>query len=70
MQGVFRDRRPRSDLAGVSLPAVAQEAVRETAAVFGTRAVELPRVAHDLMLDVRWESAAQALEAWLETLEK
>lgn len=42
--------------------------MRETAAAYGTEPVELPRVAHDLMLDVRWESAAHALERWLAAL--
>lgn len=45
-----------------------QEAVRETAAAYGVEPVEVGGVAHDLMLDARWESAARALEQWLSAL--
>jgi pimeloyl-ACP methyl ester carboxylesterase len=42
--------------------------VWRTAAYFGTRPVILPDVAHTLMLDTRWEKAAEALLAWLRGL--
>ena len=46
----------------------AQEGLRESAAAYGTRAVVLPRLAHDVMLDVRWEQSAAALVDWLAAL--
>ena len=44
---------------------IAQEGVRESAAAYGTTAVILQGLAHDMMLDTRWEEAAKALEGWL-----
>lgn len=32
---------------------------------YGTSPVVLKGVAHDLMIDTRWEEAARALEGWL-----
>lgn len=34
---------------------------------YGTKAVVLPKMAHDVMLDTRWEAAADALRGWLDT---
>jgi pimeloyl-ACP methyl ester carboxylesterase len=42
------------------------EGVKETAAVWGVPPVLLPRLAHDLMLDTEWRSAAEALAGWLD----
>ena len=58
-------------VAGAALDAVVDaQGVRDTAAAWGTTAVVLPRIAHDVMLDARWEEAASALLAWLEALAK
>lgn len=43
-----------------------KEGVRESAAAYGTTAVILQGLAHDVMLDTRWEEAAKALEQWLQ----
>lgn len=56
-------------VAGAALDAVVDaQGVRDTAAAWGTTAVVLPRIAHDVMLDARWEDAAATLRAWLDTL--
>ena len=44
------------------------EGLRETAAWGNTEAIVLKNTAHDVMLDTRWESAAKALEEWMNTL--
>jgi hypothetical protein len=44
------------------------EAVRELAAYYGVQPNVLPGMAHDCMLDTRWEQAAGALEGWLAEL--
>ncbi len=42
------------------------EGVRETAAALGAPPpLLLPGIGHDVMLDARWRSAADALAAWL-----
>lgn len=43
-------------------------AVEETAAWFGVQPQRWERMAHDCMLDTRWEAAAQSLRTWLDTL--
>jgi pimeloyl-ACP methyl ester carboxylesterase len=43
-------------------------AVAEAAAYFGAEAVMWPGMAHDCMLDTRWEGAAQGLRRWLDAL--
>ena len=56
-------------VAGAELDAVVDaQGVRDTASAWGTTAVVLPRIAHDVMLDARWEEAAGTLRAWLDTL--
>ena len=46
-----------------------QEGVRETAVICGAQqCVMLPGIAHDVMLDARWEDAAAALAGWLDSL--
>ena len=58
-------------VAGAALDAVVDaQGVRDTAAVWGTTPVVLPRIAHDVMLDARWEEAAAALLTWLAALPK
>jgi hypothetical protein len=47
---------------------VDEEAVSELAAYYGVQPVVLPRLAHDCMLDTRWEQVAERLEQWLKTL--
>ena len=45
--------------------------VAETTALadaYGTDAVIVPDLAHDVMLDTKWEAAAEALAVWLETI--
>jgi pimeloyl-ACP methyl ester carboxylesterase len=42
--------------------------VGATAAAYGTEAVIVPGVAHDMMLDTRWESVADRMLIWLEGL--
>lgn len=44
--------------------------VEANARYFGVEPVVLPGVAHDLMLDTRWEVAAQALDTWLQGVGK
>ena len=52
---------------GAALDAVVDaQGVRDTAAAWGTTAVVMPRIAHDVMLDARWEEAARTLLTWLE----
>jgi pimeloyl-ACP methyl ester carboxylesterase len=43
-------------------------AVRGTAAYYGVLPTLVPRLAHALMLESRWEDAAQPLRGWLERL--
>ena len=43
---------------------VDEQGVEDTAKAFGVEPVFLPGVAHDLMLDTRWETAAGALYEW------
>ncbi|KAK9867141.1 hypothetical protein WJX84_004221 [Apatococcus fuscideae] len=45
---------------------VDRQGVEETAAHFGAQAVMLPDLAHDLMLDTRWQQAADALLQWMQ----
>jgi len=40
--------------------------VRATGAAYGARTVILPGVAHDVMLDTRWQTVADTLAGWLE----
>ncbi|KAG2426658.1 hypothetical protein HXX76_012969 [Chlamydomonas incerta] len=56
---------PAFVLGGVEDKVVDTDAVEELARYYGTRPVLLPAVAHDCMLDTRWEKAAQELEKWL-----
>ena len=42
--------------------------VWKTAAYYGTQSVIIENLAHTLMLDTRWESAASAVKNWLTTL--
>jgi hypothetical protein len=53
-----------------SAPAAPQEGVRETARECGAAAAPLllPGLGHDIMLDARWRTAADALQSWLDTL--
>ena len=46
------------------------EGVLETAEWGHTKAVILENTAHDLMLDTRWEKAAEALEGWMGSIGK
>eukprot|EP00873_Tetraselmis_striata_P025577 jgi/Tetstr1/445841/TSEL_033481.t1 len=43
-------------------------AVEELAANWGVKPVIVPNIAHDMMLDSRWEDAATAIAAWLAEL--
>uniref|UniRef100_A0A383W958 AB hydrolase-1 domain-containing protein n=1 Tax=Tetradesmus obliquus TaxID=3088 RepID=A0A383W958_TETOB len=43
------------------------QSYKELADYYGTKAVVLPKMAHDVMLDTRWEAAADALRGWLDT---
>ncbi|PNW83982.1 hypothetical protein CHLRE_04g213100v5 [Chlamydomonas reinhardtii] len=56
---------PAFVLGGVEDKVVDTQAVEELARHYGTQPVLLPAVAHDCMLDTRWEQAAQELEKWL-----
>jgi hypothetical protein len=33
---------------------------------YGVKPVVLPKMAHDVMLDTRWETAADSLRGWLD----
>eukprot|EP00199_Chlamydomonas_sp_CCMP681_P001695 CAMPEP_0119109338 /NCGR_PEP_ID=MMETSP1180-20130426/17853_1 /TAXON_ID=3052 ORGANISM="Chlamydomonas cf sp, Strain CCMP681" /NCGR_SAMPLE_ID=MMETSP1180 /ASSEMBLY_ACC=CAM_ASM_000741 /LENGTH=378 /DNA_ID=CAMNT_0007095081 /DNA_START=30 /DNA_END=1167 /DNA_ORIENTATION=- len=59
---------PAFVLGGEDDKVVDVEAVEELAKVYKVAPIVLPKLAHDLMLDTRWERAAFALEAWLEQL--
>lgn len=43
-------------------------AVQETAAWFGVQPTQWQDMAHDCMLDTRWEEAAASLRSWVEKL--
>lgn len=45
------------------------EAVAEAAAYFGVAPVVWEGLAHDAMLDTRWQAVAEALRGWLDGLE-
>lgn len=55
-------------LGGKSDVVVDAEAVEETAAYFGVKPLLLDDVAHDCMLDTRWEKVAGLLDNWIQTL--
>ncbi|GIM04402.1 hypothetical protein Vretimale_8990 [Volvox reticuliferus] len=59
---------PAFVLGGADDTVVDPQAVKELALYYGTKDVLLQDVAHDCMLDTRWEQAASELEAWLATL--
>ncbi|GFR41648.1 hypothetical protein Agub_g2385 [Astrephomene gubernaculifera] len=59
---------PAFVLGGVEDGVVDPPAVEELAAYYGVKPVLLDNMAHDSMLDTRWERAAQELENWLGTL--
>jgi pimeloyl-ACP methyl ester carboxylesterase len=42
------------------------ETIHKTARVHGTEAIVLPGLAHDAMLDTRWQTAADCILDWLE----
>lgn len=42
------------------------QAIKELAEAFKVQPIVLPRMAHDVMLDTRWEQTAQELEKWLQ----
>ena len=46
-----------------------QQAVEETGKYFSVQPIVMSGVAHDCMLDTRWESVASELEAWLQGIE-
>lgn len=45
-----------------------QAEVKATATAYGTEAVLVPDVAHDMMLDTKWQTVADRILAWLEAL--
>jgi pimeloyl-ACP methyl ester carboxylesterase len=59
---------PTFVLGGADDRFIPPDEVWRTAAYYGTRAVILPRLAHVLMLEPRWEAAALSLRDWLLTL--
>ena len=59
---------PTLVLGGADDRFVPSDEVRRTAAYYGTRPVIVPRLAHVVMLDPRWDEAAAALLGWLEGL--
>ncbi len=42
--------------------------VLQTAKVYNTKAIIIPNIAHDLMLDTNWEAVAKSIQNWLKTL--
>ena len=58
-------RTPTLVLGGADDFVVDEEGLRESGRAYGAPVVVLPRMAHDVMLDVRWEAAASELESWL-----
>ena len=59
---------PMFVLGGASDRFIDVNAVRGSAAYYGVLPTLVPRLAHALMLEPRWEDAAQPLRAWLERL--
>lgn len=59
---------PTLVLGGAADRFVPPDEVWRTAAYYGTQPVVVPRLAHVMMLERRWEAAARALLAWLEGL--
>lgn len=47
---------------------ISPDDVQKTALAYGATATILPNIAHDLMLDTNWQTAAQTLLLWLNTL--
>lgn len=43
------------------------KSVQKTAHAYGTEAVILPDIAHDVMLELKWQAAADSILDWLET---
>lgn len=63
----WRNGRPPTLVLGAGEDALIGSAeVRGTAAVLGAEYLELDALGHAIMLDQRWESAAQAILGWLE----
>jgi pimeloyl-ACP methyl ester carboxylesterase len=56
---------PMFVLGGVDDRFIRPDAVQGTATYYGARPVLVPRLAHALMLDPRWEDAAAPLRDWL-----
>ena len=48
---------------------VDSEGVEETAAFLGTTPLVLPGLPHDIMLDTRWEAAAECVVEWIASLQ-
>ncbi|GFH06517.1 AB hydrolase-1 domain-containing protein, partial [Haematococcus lacustris] len=59
---------PAFVLGGADDKVVDVEAIQELAASYGVEPIILPNMAHDVMLDTRWEQVAERLAAWLDTL--
>jgi hypothetical protein len=45
-----------------------QEEVRATARAYGTKAEIFPHMGHNMMLEPGWETVAQRIHSWLQTL--
>jgi alpha-beta hydrolase superfamily lysophospholipase len=56
---------PMFVLGGADDRFIRPDAIRGTATYYGVAPVMVPRLAHALMLDPRWEDAARALRDWL-----
>lgn len=59
---------PMFVLGGAADRFIGADAVRGSAAYYGVPSLLVPRLAHALMLEPRWEAAARPLRDWLERL--
>ncbi|KAF8063781.1 RWDD3 [Scenedesmus sp. PABB004] len=57
---------PAFVLGGLDDKVLDEQAFRELAEAYGVEAVVLPGLAHDVMLDTRWQAAADSLRGWLD----
>ena len=67
-KAIFPDGKQRAFVGGGLEDCVVDApAIDEAAAYYNVKPVKWPNVAHDVMLDTRWEQIAQDVAAWLET---
>jgi pimeloyl-ACP methyl ester carboxylesterase len=65
-EGIFAGEQKAFVGGGLEDCVVDAPAIDEAAAYYNVKAVKWPNMAHDVMLDTRWEQVAQDVAAWLE----